>query len=455
MAALTERKRLALAALIADVSDQTLAAIQEAFRDTPGQAASVVREAALAARLDRAARAMAFGPVEALFRARPDGVRLDRFSRETLNALWSELKQVCPAAVAGLTAHVSPDGADLPIAAIVTLNAEAGRTLREGDPRRWGLPDAPRAERLAAYFELAPLARNALPRLSDWLARMDVQRATELRLVLRDASAERADGAPRLMELLFGQMPQGARVLRLMSAATDHGRESFLRGSEMSDFCDRLIERVERAAEDARKLGPKLSLTETRAVLAAMDTASEIIAEFDLSLPLERDGAWGRRLARARAIMIAIVEEALREIERVIAKALPLTTAKLAGAMSRQAPNLSADPDAPSVLAARILLTILAGTRRMAVTLGWEALRNQVAEATADRLDAWAEDGLNAINAGAVDDDARARALIEIAGEFLGLARDEQAAVLVRRRLAVALSAPATVPTSSASGEAA
>ena len=71
--------------------------------------------------------------------------------------------------------------------------------------------------------------------------------------------------------------------------------------------------------------------------------------------------------------------------------------------------------------------------------MGCESLRAQVAEAVAARADSYAEEVLQALHAGEVEDVPRALALLDVAAEVLALSRGAQAAALVRRRAAVAL----------------
>jgi len=71
--------------------------------------------------------------------------------------------------------------------------------------------------------------------------------------------------------------------------------------------------------------------------------------------------------------------------------------------------------------------------------LGCESLRRQTAEAAAERIDQYAEQVLQALHDGDAPDQARALALLEVAAEFLSMARNEQAGILIRRRAAVAI----------------
>ncbi len=440
MPGLSEQKRAAMAQLIESAPDAMLASIEAAFRNSASEQARAVCDAAEAARVDRAARALAFEPVLPLFTQRSDGVRAPAYPKAALKALWRELSRRRPDAIAILAARIRAEERDVPSVLVDGLCAEAASILRDGQVSRWGLASDDEAESLAAFFELAPLARAALPRLHDWLGRVSDERGVALRLAFRDAAAVREDGAARLLELLMGHLGHAGQVLRLVAAITDGAKEGFIRGSELADFGERLVEFVEAQAGRLKRLGPRATVKDAEDAIEALEAASEVIAEFGLSIPHTSDGAWSQRLAAARGLMSSQLESTLRSAEKLVDKALPLASTRIAGRMSRRAPNLAADPGAPAVLEARAVLVVLDGCRGLAAAMGCESMRAQVAEAVATRADSYAEEVLQALHSGDVEDVPRALALLDVAAEVLALSRGEQAAALVRRRAAVALS---------------
>lgn len=442
MRALSEQKRLAIAGLIQACPDAVLAAIEGAFRTTPGPEAQAVRAAASQTLLERQVRTLAFGPAAALFAPRADGVRAPCFPKATADALWAELKSRRGEAVAILEKRLRERERDPPSPVLVDgLCAEAAALLNEGDPQRWALPDVASADSLHSLFQIAPVARAALPKLHDWLGRMDAERSAALRLSFKDASAVREDGGALLMELLMGQLEEAARVLRLVAAVTDRAGEAFVRSTELADFGERLVEAMETQARKTESLGPRATVDEVRVAITAMEAAAHILTEFEISLPQEAEGAWSRRLAAARRMIAARLETSLRGLEKLVDKALPLASVRIAGRMSRKAPDLTADPNGPAVASARAGLTLLAGARGVAAAYGCEATRQQAAEAVAARVDAYAEEILQTLHANEAPDAVHALALLEVAAEFLGLSRDDNAAELVRRRAAVAVEA--------------
>ncbi len=128
----------------------------------------------------------------------------------------------------------------------------------------------------------------------------------------------------------------------------------------------------------------------------------------------------------------------LRPCERLVDKALPLERVRIAGQMTRDQPRLSAPLDGPEVVEARATMVLFKAVHKTAQAIGCGGLRAQIAEALTTRILTYADDLIATLNAGEAEDEAHVRALAGLAAEFLGLARDEDAARTVRRRVAVA-----------------
>src|SRR5690606_6854643 len=160
-------------------------------------------------------------------------VRAPRFPSATLDALWAEVSAARPDAVAVLINRLRSGECDAPSAVLVDgLCAVAGHVLREGNPARLSLTPG-QAEDLAAYFDMAPLARASHPRLSEWLGRIDDQGSSALELLFMDAATVREDGLPRLLDLFMGRLPEAEQVLGLAAVAVEGGRESYICISEL------------------------------------------------------------------------------------------------------------------------------------------------------------------------------------------------------------------------------
>lgn len=441
MPQLSENKRRALAAVIDFAPDHMLTALTTQLQYAAGDAATATLELARQALAERAAITAVFAPIALMCGDSRTGAQ-GRFGRGVTRALWREVAARRPDQ-AQLVANYVHSGAihELPVKIADDLCAEAASIVRGADVGSLCLASEAEADRLAAYLDLAPVARPAIDRLDDWIGRLDEERAAALRLTFRDADAVRDDARPLLMDMLEARLPNPGMILRLVSAVTDKAGESFVLGTELAQIVERLVVEVERLATGLKLGGRGFGSSEVSQGISALQKASDILSEFDLAFPSSggASGPWTARLAVARRRMTDQLESALREVGRAVDRALPLGSTHLAGRMSRMAPNLTADPQAEGVSQARALLQLMAGSRGAAAMLGCESLRRQAADAAAERIDQYAEQALQALHDGDAPDPDRALALLEVAAEFLILSRNEQAGALVRRRAAVAL----------------
>jgi len=424
----------ALKALFGSVPDPILLSLERLLGDS-GPSMTLVRDMVGEERADRGLRDLVFGPLSPLFQPRERG---PSFPQRLGVSLWSALKTCEPQLVADAveqTRYHHADDATPPV--LDDLCVRAARMLREGQaPVRAG--DGAMADDLAAYFDLAPLARTALPRLSDWLGRVSEERSATLRIALKDASALMSDGAPRLLELFMLHLPGPQLILRIISVGTERANDRYLDASELAGFGRRLLDDVENRIEHVRTFAPNGAVAVARGLGEDVSGACTVLSEFERSVELTRDGPWGLRVTAARRKLAANVESRLRDLEGAMGQALPMQKVRLAGRMTRAAPNLDRDPDAGAVGYAQGLFALLEATRASAQVGGYGALHAQVSKRLRERLADYADDVVLAINAGEVSDEARARAYLELAAELLEHADDAKGAQLVRRRAAAA-----------------
>lgn len=428
--------------MIEAAPDQLLTMLNAQMQYAGGAAAALALDLVRQALAERAVIAVVFSPIAAMCGTGPSATEV-RFSRAVALALWRQVAARRPDQ-AQLVMNYLQSGAihELPGKVADGLCAEAASIARGCDPASLKLASEADADRLAAYLDLAPVARSAIDRLDDWIGRLDEERAAALRLAFRDADAIRDDARPLLMDMLGARLPNPGMILRLVSAVTDNASESFVQGTELARIGDQLVEQVEAIAVGLKLTGRGFDAEGAARGAAGLQHAAGILSEFELAFPASAGGAvgpWSARLAAARRKMTEELETALREIGRAVDRALPLSSSQLAGRMSRLAPNLTADPNAEAVTQARALLSLMSDSRGAAAVLGCESQRRLSAEAAADRIDQYAEQILQALHDGDAPDQDRALALLELAAEFLSMTRNEQAGALVRRRAAVAV----------------
>jgi len=432
----------AVRTLVQSAPDTALRSLARALTGASGGAMTEIRDLVAGEESGRAVRAAVFAPVLPMFGARADGVTGLTFPRRALGALWSALKIDQPDLVATVEQACRDWDAETPPPESFDRACAAAAEILRRRPQdifRAGEADARAAEALAACLDLAPVARPALARLGEWLGRATDERIAGLKLTFRDADAIAPDATPRLLEMLMAHVGDASLILRLIAMLMDHRpAERYVASSELASFGERLLDDAEARIGRIKAFQPQAGPETARAAAQDVAAVCATFAEFEQNILLSKDGPWGSRVVAGKRALAQAVETRLREVEAAVEQALPLQVVRLHGRMTRQAPKLAADPDERAVVKARALTTFLDETRSSAAVGGYGALRNQIAEKTADRLDKYAEEVLLLINGGEAGDEERARAHLELAAEFLGLAADPRAAQIVRRRAAVA-----------------
>lgn len=436
MAELSVAKRNAIEQLVRTAPESVLRMLAAAFKDVGGEGAAAVREAVAREDGERRVRAAVFAPLLPLFGQRADGVEARSFPHSVMVRLWRELGARQPEAVGQAAEALAETRYDDPPAPVYDqLCLAAARLLRDPAVGVW--PDGEAAE-LAAYFDLAPLARRGVALLPEWTGKPTEAAATSFRLLLKDTTQIAEDGAPRILEILLAHLPDAAQILRVISLIRGGADEHLLASSELAGFGERLVEALERRLEAIANFRPEHGKDRALAVAEDFAWCAALVEELSLTLELDQDGAWGRRVAHARDSLTRKMTALLRPCERLVDKALPLERVRIAGQMTRDQPRLSAPLDGPEVVEARATMVLFKAVHKTAQAIGCGGLRAQIAEALTTRILTYADDLIATLNAGEAEDEAHVRALAGLAAEFLGLARDEDAARTVRRRVAVA-----------------
>lgn len=427
-----------MAPLLERCADPMLAQLQKAVAGMSGERARDL-EALLAVEvLDRKRRAVVMGPILPMFRPRSDGVEGMVFPVGVLSRLWKLASAREPALLTRLdnggaqTSRIS-DRICLAAAAAVRDQPDAvwPESLSTPVARARGLAD------LAASLDLIHLARKGLSSLDTWLKRPDGDQIAELRLMIRDSAEIVTDGAQRVLEILFAHLDDAVLILRILTQASGSaGRESFLSASELAGFVDRLIagviERVERVGAFKSGAGP------IEPVIEDIAWCSVVLAELEATLQLQPDSAWGRSAKHARVAISKRLCALLRTSDKLLDAALPLMRVRIAGGMSREAPDLEAPSQGEHVIAARDMLRLVGAVRGAAGVFGCESERKQVVDILSQKLSRYAEEAIGAVSAGEIADPRHALELVGVAAGYLTLLDEDEAARIVRRRAAVA-----------------
>lgn len=435
MAEISVAKQKAIKQLVESAPESVLRMLASAFRNVGGPGAALVRESVEDESADRKVRSAVFAPLLPLFSPRTDGVAALTFPAPVLGGLWRETSARRPELTARAAAAVAAARYDDPPDPVYdSLCSEAAAIVREAPGTI--CPDG--AEELAGCLDLAPLARGAIGSLRQWTGRPTEEAATALRLLLKDATAVAEDGTPRIFEILLAHLPDAAMILRLIALSRGGADERLLANSELAGFGERLLDaldqRMERVAAFRVSSGPDAALK----VAADLAWCAGLIEEFNLTLELDEHALWGRRVIHAREHLNKQMAALLRPCERLVEQALPLERVQIAGSMTRAEPMLTAPTDGPAVNEALTALTLFKAVHKTAQAIGCGGLRAELVEVLTTRILNYADEVIATLNTGETPDEANARALVELAAVFLGLAGSEESARTVRRRVAVA-----------------
>ncbi len=444
VSSLSPAHRAALTAVVEACPDASLAQLGVAVAAMPGDRAAELAVIVGEEARDRARRATAFAPLLPLFQARADGVPALIFPPAVLARVWRAAVVGEEAFLPLLDGAATVDG-EWTLAAD-RLCARAAAVLRDRSSEVWpdfqrpaaGAPPSTPSE-LAGCFDLTPLVRTALPRLSVWLERPDDNQLAGLRLLIQDCLAVAPDGGRRMIDILFAHVADAERMLRVVTRTSRLAdREVTLSHSDMGVFVERLLASVQARVQGVAALRSALTADAMQAVVDQVGWCAGVLAEMDISLQIRPDSSWGKTARMARVQVSGQLSGLMKSTAAAVHAALPMKRRPIAGRMTRMSPWLEAPADGEPIEAAAALLTAVAALRGAAVTFGCEADRAALKTEMTDYLSAWANEALDGVADGEVDNPDQALRLIGIAARFLTLIEALEAARAVRRRAATA-----------------
>lgn len=439
MSGLSVAHRVALAALIEQASDATLAKLSSAAVALPGARALELGAMLAGEVLDRKRRSLVMAPLLPMFRPRADGIEAMTFPPAVLPRLWKAGSAREP----GLLPRLDEDD---PAAAAVAdrICVAAAAAVRDRPDMVWPADvDPERREQgladLAACLDLAHLARRGLPSIEIWLKRPDGDQIAELRLLIKDCAEIHLDGAQRVLEMLFSHLDDAVLILRIITQSScSSGREGFLSASELAGFVERLIVGVDARVARIAAFRPGSDLANVDSVIEDLTWCANVLNELDVTLTLNPLSVWGKSVRDARVSIAGQLSAFLRAADRAVDRALPLERVQIAGRMTRKSPQLTAPVKGEAVQAVRQLLKLVGAVRGPASVFGAESDRKKLVESLTDRLTDYADQALLIVNDGEAPDEVNALRLVELAARCLDLIDARPAARTVRRRAAVA-----------------
>ena len=448
MVALSERKIEIVRTLVEAAPDRVVGGLQQALAESAGDPLlAAVRKLVETEAQDRRLRNAVLQPIAPMCVG--DGRSASRltFPARALALAWRGLKSQAGLEVeeaAALLADFRPDESSPDPFDKLAAFAAAG--LRAREDRDFDaaarLCDEARPEGaavLCACLDLAPVVRAATLRLGEWISRTTDENTAAVRVAYKDAVAVAEDAGPRFFEMLAAQLAHPWMALRIISAEMDRPTDKYLAGSELAGFALRLMDEVDNNLAAIARLdvggGPRAG----RAAGQLVESVTQQIAELEQSIELDREGAWGNRVARHKQSLASVVESRLREAEKAVAEALPMQAVRIAK-LVRHVPVIEGEPDPRAVNRALTLLHFSHEIRSSANYGGFASKRAKVIETLGEMLDKYVEEVLERIRGAEVEDEPAAQFLAVVA-DFNVLLRGDKAGEIVRRRCAAALAA--------------
>jgi hypothetical protein len=450
MGELSQAKLEVLRTLVEASPDAVLRSLLQALSsDGPYDAAlAAVRVVVETEAQDRRVRNTVFVAVASLCRSSPFP-RLT-FPSRALALMWKGLKHEAPSETAQAAAlmaewreeNSSPEVYDL----LCDLALQALSERRAGYFADAAAACDAAGEDLAGQLikclSLSRIVRPCIHRLPDWLGRMTSEKTAELRLAYGDACAVADDAGPYFFEMLAAHLAEPWLILRVISGVMDRPTDAYLAASELSPFAERLLDGIDADLVELGRFSAAAGPPAARQTAERSESATRRIAEIEQCIALSPTGPWGRRVIGQKRTLALTIEAHLRAADDIVGKALPLQTIRLGPRTMKGIPRLTTDPDPAAIEKALTLLTFAHEVQRSAADGGFASTRAKVLETVEQRLDQYVEDLLDHLRTelepGAENDHDRARAYLDIAADFFGLARDDKAAQIVRRRAAAA-----------------
>ncbi|HPA39992.1 MAG TPA: hypothetical protein PLV04_14685 [Phenylobacterium sp.] len=433
--------------LVEQAPDKIVGGLQTALSAAAGDSALAdVRQLVEAEVADRRLRNAVLSPVAPLFVGDGRNPNKLTFPAKALPLIWRGLKTDHPVEVAAASRTMADFRQDeTPTDSLDRLVTLAAEGLRNQSTRDFiaaaDVLDATRpgcTYALVACLDIGHIVRAATFRLPDWIGRTTEERAAAARLAYKDAISIADDAAPRFFEMLAAQLAEPWTIMRVVSSVMDHPGERYLAASELSVFALRLMDLIDQnlvhVAQFDLNAGAKAGVHAAEVV----ELITRQVSEMEQGIELAAEGGWGGRVKKQKRQLAACVEGRLREVEKLLAAALPTEGVKV-GRMTKQQPRLGAAPDRKAREKVLAVLTFVEGIRTSANYGGFASTRAKVLEKAAENLDLYVEDALTLVRERLTSDPDLAREHLEVAAECATLIREPRAGDIIRRRASVAI----------------
>lgn len=441
MSLIADKRLVLLKGLIKTLPQASLRSLELALGLTKDEALIEVRELISVELEFRYAKEAVFAPYLPLFETRPDGLNAVEFPQWLLDNLWralenheTELYQQSRFALRGLRAE---DPTPVVFFRLVTSAAAICRD-HPGEilPKTPARGDAEEVAEFAHYLDLHRIVRTVLAKLPDFLGRIDAEKAAALRLMFKDACAISEEGGTRFMEVIFSHLDDGAQIIKFIATVSDRPNDRFLAESELADFGERILERIEEGLGELKAfLGGKGDVNLTGAGERVAQSLGQLHS-FSHYIELTRDGPWSKRVAEAHKQIASLVETRLKGAERIFEDVLVMKSERVYGRVKKDVPRMDKYPKPETIERARNCAAFIRDVRATANNGGYATLHTKTVQTLEALLDTYFEALLDIANGEDPFDSDQVMSYFELVTDMMEALCGEEKAVVGRRRVA-------------------
>ena len=396
MALIAEKRKNILKGLLRTLPQTALRSLEMALGLTNEPKMVEVRELILAENEFRHVRAAVFAPFMPLFQTRADGLAGVKFEPWIVNNLWAALEKSEGDLYAEAQFVLRSLHTEDPTPVVFFRLVTAAAHICHNSPEILLRPDANANDRAVVadfgnYLDLHRLARQVLARLSDFMGRIDADKAASLRVLFNDASDLDIRGGTRFLEIVFANLDDGSQIIKFVATVSDRPNDRFLAESELADFGTRILDRIEADLTGLKAfMGGKGQVCEDLG--AAGDRVAQCLSQlqaFGQHIELAREGPWGKRVTEAQKTIAGLVEHQLKGAEKTLDAVMPVRTERVYGRVKKEVPDYARIPPEDALARARGALIFVRKVRPIAVSGGFASLQTKTAEACELTLDAY------------------------------------------------------------------
>ena len=443
MGVIAQKRLDLLRGMMRSLPRPSLRSLETALGLSKDGAMSEVREMISAELESRHIKETVFGPFMPLFDERDDGLSGVVFDRWIVDRLWSALDARQPdmlvAARQALNAKRADDPTPTVLFDLIDLAAEICRETPEAVMRPTpGPEDAAEVAEFANYLDLHRIIRALLNRMSDFMGRVDAEKAAALRLMFKDACAIDVEGGYRFLECLFANLDDGAQIVKFVATVSDRPNDRFLASSELAGFGERILDGIEQRLNELKAfMGPRGKVCED--LVSCGHRVAQSLAQlqsFEHYIELSREGPWGKRVAAAHKMIAEMVETQLNGAEKLVGEVLPVKAERVYGKIRKETPRIDRPPNEALVARTRQTMVFIKGVRNTAQAGGFASLHTKTVQALETMLDGYFEEMLAIANGPDAFDPEMVLAYFGVVTDLMDGLLGEEKAQVARRRVA-------------------